>query len=73
MQNLHLYFYQDSNGAYLYLYQKKNTWVFLPRILINNFSSEESFEQKLVETSFNGNYVDYVSIGDKNTKLSLSE
>lgn len=53
--------------------KKKNTWVFLPRILINNFSSEESFEQKLVETSFNGNYVDYVSIGDKNTKLSLSE
>ena len=53
--------------------KKKKTWVFLPRILINNFSSEESFEQKLVETSFNGNYVDYVSIGDKNTKLSLSE
>ena len=48
-------------------------YVSSPRAVQKSISPEESFELILVKTSFNGNYLEYKIIGDKNKQLSLSE
>ena len=48
-------------------------YVSSPRAVMKSISPEESFELILVKTLFNGNYLEYTSIGDKNKQLSLSQ
>ena len=48
-------------------------YVSSPRAVMKSISPEESFELILVKTLFNGNYLEYKSIGDKNKQLSLSK
>ena len=48
-------------------------YVSLPRAVMKSISPEEILELILVKTLFNGNYLEYKSIGDKNKQLSLSK